>query len=293
MVIDIKNTISLYDEMVAYETLWARKGVFLKDIAEMFGNNKILPSMLLQQKKAENMFEYQELEEKVKAYLHNLSGFSVSVYGTFQYPEKLRISRHPIELFYYKGDIGLLESPSISVVGARKCSADGLKRAKRLSKELVQAGYTIISGLAAGVDSMAMKTTVEENGHTVGLIGTPLNQYYPKENRVFQDEVALNHLLISHVPFYRYHHEPFTSKKRYFVQRNEIMAALSEGTVIVEASDTSGSLTQAKACIAQGKKLFILNSGLNNPDIMWPRRFLNQGAILVNTIKDITDALKV
>ncbi len=290
--VEIKNTISLYEEMVAYETLWARKGVFLRDITEMFEQNKTLPSLLFRQKKAENMFVYQELEEKAKAYLKRLSGFSVSVYGTFQYPEKLRKSQHPIELFYYKGDIGLLESPSISVVGARKCTEDGLERARRLSKELVQAGYTIISGLAVGVDSMAMKTAVKENGHTVGVIGTPLNQYYPKENHTFQDEVAKNHLLISHVPFFRYHNEPFNSRKLYFVQRNEIMAALSEGTVIVEASDTSGSLTQAKACISQGKKLFILNSGLNNPDIKWPRRFLNQGAILVNTIEDVLDALK-
>ena len=247
--------------------------------------------MLLQQKKDESMFVYQELEEKVKACLNKLSGFSVSVFGTFQYPEKLRKSQHPIELFYYKGDIGLLESPSISVVGARKSTEDGLKRAAKLSKELVQAGYTIISGLAAGIDTMAMKTSIKENGHTLGVIGTPLNQYYPEENRALQDEVAKNHLLISHVPFFRYYNEPFNSRKLYFVQRNEIMAALSEGTVIVEASDTSGSLTQAKACISQGKKLFILNSGLNNPDIKWPRRFLNQGAILVNTIEDVLDAL--
>ena len=291
MIVQMKNTISLYEEMVAYETLWARKGVFLKNITEMFEQNKTLPSMLLQQKKDESMFVYQELEEKVKACLNKLSGFSVSVFGTFQYPEKLRKSQHPIELFYYKGDIGLLESPSISVVGARKSTEDGLKRAAKLSKELVQAGYTIISGLAAGIDTMAMKTSIKENGHTIGVIGTPLNQYYPEENRALQDEVAKNHLLISHVPFFRYYNEPFNSRKLYFVQRNEIMAALSEGTVIVEASDTSGSLTQAKACISQGKKLFILNSGLNNPDIKWPRRFLNQGAILVNTIEDVLDAL--
>ncbi len=292
MIVEMKNTISLYEEMLAYETLWARKGVFLKNITEMFEQNKILPSMLLQQKKAENMFVYQELEQKVKACLSKLSGFSVSVFGTFQYPETLRKSQHPIELFYYKGDIGLLESPSISVVGARKCTAEGLRRAAKLSRELVQAGYTIISGLATGIDTMAMETSIREKGHTVGVIGTPLNQYYPKENHLLQDEVAKNHLLISHVPFFRYHNEPFNSRRLYFTQRNEIMAALSEGTVIIEASDTSGSLTQAKACIAQGKKLFILNSCLNNSDIKWPRRFLNQGAILVNTIEDILDALK-
>ncbi|MFC2015025.1 DNA-processing protein DprA [Chloroflexota bacterium] len=292
MTVEVKNTVSLHEEMVAYETLWARKGVFLKDITEMFNGNKILPSLLLKQKKAENMFEYQALEETVKAYLNDLSGFSGSVYGTFQYPEKLRNSQNPIELFYYRGDIGLLESPSISVVGARKCTEEGLRRAKRLSQELVHSGYTIVSGLASGIDTMAMKTAIEEKAHTIGIIGTPLNSYYPKENQALQDEVAKDHLLISHVPFYRYNHEPFRTRKLYFVQRNDMMAALSEGTVIVEASDTSGSLTQAKACFYQKKKLFILPSALGNPDIGWPKRFLDQGAILVNSINDIIDAMK-
>ena len=290
--VNIKNTVSLYDEMLAYETLWARKGVFLRDITEMFRSNNVLPSTLLRQKMSENMFEYQELESKVRTYISKLSGFSISVYGTFQYPEKLRKSRNPIELFYYRGDIGLLESPCISIVGARKSSDEGLMRAQRLSRELVDAGYTIVSGLAAGIDTMAMTTTISSNGHTIGVIGTPLNQYYPKENRELQDEVASNHLLISHVPFYRYNHEPFKTRRRYFVQRNEIMAALSEGTVIIEASDTSGSLTQAKACFEQGKKLYILNSALNNQEITWPRKFLDQGGILVNGVKDITDTIK-
>ena len=287
----VGNVVSPYEEMVAYETLWAKRGVDLKEISSMFEANNVLPSVLYEQKKTEDMFLYNDLEQKVREYLKTLSGFSVSVYGTFQYPNQLRKSAHPIELFYYKGDIGLLESRMISVVGARECSERGRQNAKRIAKALIQNGITIVSGLATGIDTVAMTTAIEENGKTVGVIGTPVNQCYPQDNCELQKIVANRHLLISHVPFYRYSIEPFPFRRRYFPQRNIIMATLSEGTVIVEASDTSGTLTQAKACIEQGKKLYILASCLDNKDIKWPQKFLDQGAILIDNISDFIHKL--
>ena len=153
-----------------------------------------------------------------------------------------------------------------------------MKRADRLSREVVEAGFTIVSGLAAGIDTAAHRASLAtKKGHTIGVIGTPLNEVYPKENLDLQECVAADHLLISQVPFYRYAHQPFKTKSYYFPERNETMAALSEATIIVEASDTSGSLTQARAALQQGRKLFILNSCFENRPITWPTTFAARG----------------
>lgn len=285
MQLALKNTVSTFDEMVAYETLWALPNESLKTISETFKSNKVLPSKILAQKK--DMFTIPKLTEEIRKFFSHKSGFSVSICGDFQYPYKLQDARYPIELFYYKGDIGLLESRCISVVGARKCSEEGKRRTKKLVKGLVEHGFTIVSGLALGVDTVAMSTAIECKGKTIGVIGTPIDLYYPKENQELQDKVAKEFLLISQVPFYRYEKEPFKSKRNYFPQRNETMAALSEATIIVEASDTSGSLTQARAAIAQNRKLFILNSCFENKEITWPKKYEEKGAIRINALDDI------
>lgn len=286
----IQNAISPRDEMLAYETLWAMPNVSLKTIAEWFAENPVVPTKLLRIKQSAEMFsELPVLRAKVAAYLKTIAvPFSVCVHGTFQYPKRLRDAKHPIELFYYRGDIGLLDSKCISVVGARECSPDGLKRAAKLARGLAERGYTVVSGLAKGVDTAAMEAAMDvEGGKTIGVIGTPIHEAYPKENGPLQDKVAQRHLLVSQVPFYRHKTEPFKARKFHFPQRNETMAAVSDATVIVEASDTSGSLTQARACIQQGRKLFILNSCFENPNITWPAKYERDGAIRVRDIEDI------
>lgn len=285
----LNNTISIFDEVIAYETLWGIQNETLRTISSMFKNSKVLPTQLLNQKT--DLFEAPKIKEEVTKYILSKKGFSVCVFGDFQYPMRLQEAKYPIELFYYKGDLGLLESPCVSVVGARKCSEDGMKRTRKLVLGLIEHGYTIVSGLATGVDTVALSTAIESKGNVIGVIGTPIDQYYPKENMALQDKIASDYLLISQVPFYRYHTEPFKSKRNYFPQRNETMSALSEATIIVEASDTSGTLTQARAALAQKRKLFILNSCFENKSITWPKRFEERGAIRVTSIEDITNVL--
>ncbi len=275
--------------MTSYETLWGMKDATQKTIAELFRRYPGLPSRVLKELRTGKMFldELDELYESVRSFLETISGFSVSVHGAFQYPEALRDAQYPLELFYYRGQIELIEGRCISLVGARKVSNEGVKRASRLSSELVDSGFTIVSGLAHGVDTHAMKSAINAGGRTIGVIGTPINQVYPKENTELQEQVAKEYLLVSQVPFFRYQHQPFTTKRYYFPQRNETMAAISEATVIVEASDTSGSLTQARAALQQGRKLFILNSCFENPNITWPKTYEERGAVRVRTTDDI------
>ncbi len=290
----LRNAVSPWTEMRSWETLWSLNNQSQTTIAALFQAYKTsLPSETLERARAEQLFDIDDLEEAVEAFLRALGvAFSVCIHGTYSYPQRLREARIPIELFYYRGDIGLIESRCLSIVGARKCSPDGAARAARLAKELSAAGYTIVSGLAEGIDTAAMASTIVAGGHTVGVIGTPIDRAFPKENATLQEAVASNHLLISHVPFYRYAHEIWKNHRVYFPQRNEIMASLSAATIIVEASETSGTHTQARACMKQGRKLFILNSCFES-GLKWPHTYESQGAIRVREMGDILRALEI
>jgi DNA processing protein len=286
-----QQIVSPKQEMVAYETLWSIRNQSLKTLSDQFKQHPVTPARLLQIDEAERLLLGEDLRGKVQKFLEDFGGFSVCLHGSAMYPRQLRDARHPIELFYYKGDIGLARTPSVSVVGARKCSPAGLRRAARLAKELVAAGYTIVSGLAEGIDTAAMTSAISAGGRVIGVIGTPITKYYPPQNHGLQDEVADKHLLISQVPFYRYFTEHFKSHKRYFPERNETMAALSCATVIVEASETSGTHSQARACLQKGRPLFILNSCFGNPKITWPEKYVKEGAHRVGETADIIKIL--
>jgi DNA processing protein len=156
---------------------------------------------------------------------------------------------------------------------------------------LVKDGYTVVSGLARGVDTAAHETAIEVGGETIAVIGTPLDQAYPKENAELQRRIARDYLLVSQVPVLCHAQRPPTVNRFFFPERNITMSALTQATVIVEAGETSGTLIQARAALAQGRKLFILDSNFRNPKLTWPARFAEIGAIRVKDFEDIKSAL--
>lgn len=282
--------------MVSYETLWGMPDVSEKTLTGMFQRvNSELPSDVLSILKDEDFFrgpQLDDLAESVSAYLQKLSGFSVAVAGTYAFPDRLLEAPSAPHLFYYKGNLKLLDRRCVSVVGSRKASAKGRERAALVAAGLVREGFVVISGLASGIDTSAMTAAIEADGHTVGVIGTPLDVCYPRGNEALQDTVSKEHLLISQVPFYRYANEPFEDKRRYFPARNVTMAALSEATIIIEAGETSGTLTQARSCLQLGRKLLIMDTCFENPDISWPSKYVQNGAVRVESIEDALQALE-
>jgi len=287
-----KVSISPYKELVAYEYLWAKPNSSLKSIAEMLTRRDVLPSVVLAE---ENTALFPESAEKIKEIevfleqkLKTDPCFSILLKESPQYPEKLLDAKHPIDLFYYCGNPDLSNKKCVSIVGTRQLSDDGAKRTRQLVRELSKYDVVIVSGLARGTDTIALHEAIHQYKLSViGVIGTPIDEYYPKENRSLQDLIASEHLLISQVPFFKYKNQPFKTKRIYFVERDATMAALSDATIIVEASDTSGTLKQAQACIEQGRKLFILNSCFDNPHIKWPAKYEEKGAIRVRSFQDI------
>lgn len=279
-----KQAVSPYKEMAAYEALWDKEGSTYKRIADMFRKAPdALPSDLV----PENTIQlYIELLSNIFDKFQ-VDSFGVRVNGANEYPNKLRDAKNPLEVLYYQGSWELIDTRCIAIVGARKVSDDGVRRTRKLVKHLVQDDFTIVSGLAAGVDTAAHTKTLEEGGRTIAVIGTPLSHIYPKENKELQDKIRNEHLIISQVPFKKYLEQDYRSNRSFFPERNVTMSALTEATVIVEASDTSGTLYQARAALAQGRKLFILDSCFRNTNITWPKRFEEKGAIRVKTYEDI------
>jgi DNA processing protein len=283
-----KAPIVPHREMGAYEALWLEKGATFKTIADRFAQDpQALPSDFVEPSFAA------ECAAKVMERFRGagINRFGVRLNHAGDYPEKLRDARHPVEMLYFQGIWELTETKCIAVVGSRQASAEGQKRAARIARELAGRGYTVVSGLAAGIDTAALTAAIEAGGQIIAVIGTPLTNAYPAQNKSLQAAIAERFLVVSQVPVLRYERQAPPQNRLFFPERNVTMSALTEATIIVEAGETSGTLTQARAALHQGRKLFILDSCFQRSDLTWPRRFEALGAVRVREPADIWRAL--
>jgi DNA processing protein len=185
---------------------------------------------------------------------------------------------------FYAGDLSLLKRPSVSVVGTRDVSEKGIAATRMVTRKLVDAGVVIVSGLAYGVDTVAHTTALEQGGKTVAVIGTPLDKSSPSENAHLQESIYKDHLLISQFP------QGEKPQRGNFPVRNRLMATLSDATVVIEASDTSGTLHQAAECTKLGRWLFIAKSVVDDQSLNWPKKFLKYDTcVVLEKVSQITD----
>lgn len=181
--------------------------------------------------------------------------------------------KHAPAKIYAAGDVELLRLPArVSVVGSRKASPQGLTRARRIAKLLAERGVVVVSGLAEGVDAAAHTATIEAHGRTIGVLGTGLDQCFPRSNAALQQSMMQEHLVISQF-------EPgSTTQMWHFPLRNRLMAMISNATVIVEASEKSGTQSQGWEALRLGRSLFILESVVARSDLTWPSQMIAYGA---------------
>ncbi|QII69993.1 DNA-processing protein DprA [Apibacter sp. B3706] len=183
----------------------------------------------------------------------------------------------PKEL-YFKGNFSLLsKGRRVSVVGSRNISDLGIRRTKKIVKFLVDSNITVVSGLAQGVDAFAHSSAMDNNGNTIAVIGTPLDKYYPKENKHIQDRIAAEQLLLSQFP------EGYPISPKNFPIRNRTMALISDATIIIEASEKSGTKHQGWEALRLGRNLFIMENIIKDGKVTWAKEMLDYGAeILTN-----------
>ena len=171
------------------------------------------------------------------------------------------------------GDADLLRAGRrVSVVGSRRLSDAGLNRARNLVKELVRRRIIVVSGLAAGVDTAAHTAAIEFGGRTVAVLGTPLDAFYPSENRALQLQIMSSHAAVSQFP------SGYPPMPGNFPMRNRTMALLTDATVIVEASEKSGTRHQGWEALRLGRDVFILHNVASDPELSWPAEMMSYGA---------------
>jgi len=187
---------------------------------------------------------------------------------------------------YVRGDTSLLGlCPRVSIVGTRTPSPEGQKRAVRLARELAARGVVVVSGLARGIDTAAHRAAIEAGGRTVAVLGTSLDVAYPRENAGLQREIGERHLLVSQFS------PAHPSGRTNFPRRNRTMALLSHATVIVEAGEGSGSLSQGWEALRLGRELCILRSVAEDPSLAWPAEMRRYGGQVLTSTDQLLEVL--
>ena len=195
------------------------------------------------------------------------------------YPENLRSVHDRPPLLFVTGELIAADSRAIAVVGSRAPTADGIAEARQMASDLADAGYTVFSGLAAGIDSAAHTATLAAGGRTIAVVGTGLRHCYPAQNVELAQRIARECALVSQF----WPNSPPT--RRSFPMRNAVMSGMTLGTVIVEASHTSGTRVQARLALAQGRPVFIHRSLLSQP---WARELATRpGAYPITNADDV------
>ncbi len=200
------------------------------------------------------------------------------------YPANLRVIPSPPPFLFYRGELCRDDTRSVAVVGTRKASEEGVQRARELARCLVVERVTVISGLAKGIDTAAHTATLAAGGRTIAVIGTGILSTYPRENAALAEKIAASGAVVSQ--FW-----PSAPPTRHsFPMRNAVMSGISQGTVVVEATATSGAKMQARLALEQGKRAFLMASLVTREP--WARSYLQRGAIEVNSIDDVLHWLR-
>lgn len=200
-----------------------------------------------------------------------------------EYPANLRAAHDRPPLIFIAGALTDRDARSVAVVGSRRASASGLALARAIARQLCQEGYTVASGLAAGIDTAAHTAALDSGGRTIAVIGTGLLRCYPPENESLQHRIAESGAVVS-----QFWPEDPPSRTR-FPDRNAVMSGISLATVVVEASVRSGARTQVRRALAQGRPV-LLTASLVEQD--WARHLARRpGTHVVSSPAELTEVV--
>ncbi len=203
------------------------------------------------------------------------------------YPKALLEISDPPAIFYAKGNLALLNKPSIAIVGSRNASVQGEKNAEAFAQGLCEYGLCIVSGLALGIDGAAHRGALKGNGATIAVVGTGLDIVYPAKHRDLAHQIAEHGLIISEFAL------GTLSKPQNFQKRNRIISGLSLGCLVVEANLQSGSQITARLSAEQGREVFAIPGSIHSPMSRGCHQLIKQGAKLVDCLQDIIEELEI
>ncbi|MCG8413327.1 MAG: DNA-processing protein DprA [Pseudomonadales bacterium] len=212
-------------------------------------------------------------------------GQQLICYESSDYPFLLKEIALPPPLLFCSGNLSLLETPICAIVGSRKASSYGLRIAKWIANELSQLGFTVISGLARGVDSAAHAGALLGSKNTIAVIGTGIDRVYPSSNQALAKQMHSEGLVVSEFAL------GAPPRAHHFPQRNRIISGLSLGVLVVEASLRSGSLITANLALEQNRNVFAIPGPVDSLSSAGCHKLLREGAKLVASAEDICEDL--
>jgi DNA processing protein len=205
--------------------------------------------------------------------------------GDARYPKALLETADPPVLLYAMGGMHLLQRPAVAIVGSRNATAQGMDNARAHARVLSQRGYTVVSGLALGIDAAAHEGALTGPGSTIAVVGTGIDRIYPSKNAALARQIAEVGLVLSEYPLGT---PPLAEN---FPQRNRIIAGLAQGTLVVEAALRSGSLITAQLASECGREVFAMPGSVHAPQSHGCHALIKQGAKLVESTQDLLDEL--
>ena len=202
-----------------------------------------------------------------------------------RYPNQLKEIHDPPPLLFVRGSVDVLALPQFAMVGSRNPSSLGRQIALEFAKALSQHNFSIISGLALGIDAASHQGAIAANGFTVAVAGTGLDRVYPAKHKQLALEIIENGAIISEFP------TGVTAQAHHFPRRNRIISGLCQGLLVVEAAKQSGSLITARLALEQGREVFAIPGSIHNPLARGCNSLIRSGAKLVETSEDILEEL--
>ena len=209
-----------------------------------------------------------------------------------EYPDKLKNIYNPPSKLYILGNKELLKQKGVAIVGARKATQYGKKVSYEFSKELAEKGINIISGLAIGIDTCAhigaiQAQNISNSGKTIAVLGSGINNIYPKENIELARKIVKSGGCI--ITEYTFNAKP---ERLNFPQRNRIISALSDGVLVVEASQTSGALITAGFALEQGKEVFSIPGDITREQSKGCNELIKDGGTIITSSQEILEEIK-
>ncbi len=199
------------------------------------------------------------------------------------YPDRLRFFSYSPPILWVKGDMNVLMGNTVGVVGTRRPDSYGIRATKKIVESLSSSNLTIVSGGAYGIDTVAHKTALDNDGKTVAVLGSGLDVPYPWQNRGLFEKIPESGALISEFP-------PGTKPNaENFPKRNRIISALSDLLVVIEAGNTSGALLTARWALEQGKEIFALPGPFDSEKSRGTNRLIKEGARIITDVNDILE----
>lgn len=214
----------------------------------------------------------------------NANGARLVLFTAADYPKSLFQIPDPPPFLYLRGEMRSREV-AIAMVGSRRGTSYGLLTTGRLAEGLARYGVAVVSGMARGVDTAAHKGALTAGGRTIGVLGCGIDRVYPPENRRLFEEVAEQGALVSEFPLGTL---PLAEN---FPRRNRIISGLSQGVLVVEAAENSGSLITAQYALEQGRDVFAVPGNITYASCKGSNRLIKQGAKLVDCVEDILEEL--